>query len=239
MQEPCIVDWRLSPGSFAITPRLQVGDDGCERFTPANIALNTYFFYKVILNSSRIQLPATGLPDIIPASDQALLVPGSIFTGTQTTPASGINQAGNELLENTMDIPIFKLPPVQKVSHATGSIFVYRSDWYQLGHSLGKVLYSLALAPGETTNIAIIDWMRESVAARTEATTIGEQLIADLRRDRSIDETIQGAVNEYQHGNSFMGAGSLVGGAAASGGSVGGMLGAWYFPRWRKCQYLW
>lgn len=103
-----------------------------------------------------------------------------------------------------------------------GVVHEYRLAWYALGHSLGQILYSLPLAPGESVNLAVIDWTRRDDAQRKEQTHVDEQLIHNEHRDRTITETVDAAVKEYQHGSSFMGglAGSAGVGAAVSG-SVG------------------
>lgn len=48
MQNPGIVDWRLSPGSFAAVPQSLLGADGCEMLTPANFAISTFHLRQVI-----------------------------------------------------------------------------------------------------------------------------------------------------------------------------------------------
>jgi hypothetical protein len=107
-----------------------------------------------------------------------------------------------------------------------GVIHEYRLAWYPLGHSLGQILYSLPLAPGESVNLAVIDWTRRDDAQRAEHTTMDEQLVHNEHRDRTITETVNAAVDEYQHGSSIMG--GLAGSAGASGsiGIVGIAAGA-------------
>ena len=102
-----------------------------------------------------------------------------------------------------------------------GVINEYRVAWHSLGHSLGQILYSLPLAPGESVKLAVIDWTRRDEAQRKERTTVDEQLTHNERRDRLISETVDAAVREYQRGSSFMG-----GIAGAVGFSYGGVYGA-------------
>ncbi|OQO07388.1 hypothetical protein B0A48_07085 [Cryoendolithus antarcticus] len=42
LQKPSLLDWQTSPGSFAAVPSSLVGTDGCESFTPANFAVQTF-----------------------------------------------------------------------------------------------------------------------------------------------------------------------------------------------------
>lgn len=98
-----------------------------------------------------------------------------------------------------------------------GVVHEYRLAWHHLGHSLGQILYSLPLAPGETVNLAVIDWTRRDEAQRKERTTMDEQLVHNEHRDRTISETVTASVKEYQHGSS-----SMSGIAASLGGAIGG-----------------
>lgn len=92
----------------------------------------------------------------------------------------------------------------------------YEAEWTAIGHSLGDLSYSLALAPGERTKIAVVDWSRTDRSDRSETTGFTERLDHYTLRDRGIDETVSMAVGEQQKGSSH------VAGVAASGsGSVG------------------
>jgi hypothetical protein len=103
-----------------------------------------------------------------------------------------------------------------------GIIHEYRVAWYPLGHSLGQILYSLPLAPGESVNLAVIDWTRRDDAQRAEHTTMDEQLVHNEHRDRTITETVNAAIQEYQKGSSFMaGLAASVGVGAALGAGAG------------------
>jgi hypothetical protein len=95
-----------------------------------------------------------------------------------------------------------------------GFLNEYRLAWYPLGHSLGQIQYSLPLAPGESVNLAIIDWTRRDVGKRTEDTKEAEQLVHNQRRDRTITETVNAAIQEHQSGSSIMG--GLAGAVGAS-----------------------
>ena len=83
-------------------------------------------------------------------------------------------------------------------------VLKFKQQWHSLGHSLGEIKYSLALAPGEATEMAIIDWSRQDTASRTDAVSATEYLDNSLKVDRSIDETISAALKESQGGSSFM-----------------------------------
>lgn len=104
----------------------------------------------------------------------------------------------------------------------------FRHTWYPLGHSLGQILYSLPLAPGESVNLAVIDWTRQNEARRDETTTVDEQLVHDQRRERTITETVKAAIAEHQSGSSFMAGLASSAGASGTLGAIGVAAGlAW------------
>lgn len=100
----------------------------------------------------------------------------------------------------------------------------YLVSWQPLGHTVGQLLYSLPLAPGEIIRIAVIDWARKSLDSKNEDLTVKEQLVHNTHRDRNISETVDAAMQEWQRGGSFMGgvAGSYGGGGYGISGSLGG-----------------
>ena len=86
-----------------------------------------------------------------------------------------------------------------------GLIQEYKISWIPFGHSLGRVVYSLPLAPYESIDLAVIDWSRTDEAQRGEDLTVSEQLIHNQRRDRTIEETVIAGLDEWQRGGSVMG----------------------------------
>lgn len=166
LQYPDLVDWQLSPSSFASNPGRLVGEEGCELLFPASMPLHEFIVRQVVRLSD-------GDPRI-------------------------------------------------KVAQGYRAAFVdeYRVTWTALGHSLGEILYSLPLAPGESVKLAVIDWSWESATSRDEKTVLTEELMHQTHRERSISETMQAGLREYQHGSSFMG-----GYAHSSGASGGATLG--------------
>ncbi len=80
----------------------------------------------------------------------------------------------------------------------------YKNTWNPIGHSLGQIVYSLPLAPAEKVRIAVIDWSRSSTDSRTEDTSVSEQLTHYTHRDRTITETVNATVTEWQLGGSAM-----------------------------------
>ena len=162
LQNPSLTDWRLSPASFAASPKSLVGEDGCEELFPASLALQEFVLRQVV---------------------------------RLTTPPDD-----------------FHLPPGFKAAYVDD----YKVSWFSLGHSLGEILYSLPLAPGETVRLAVIDWSWDSLTKRDETTRLTEEILHQTHRDRTITETVKAGLKELQHGSSFMG------GTASAAGATGG-----------------
>lgn len=165
LQNPSLTDWRLSPASFAASPKTLVGENGCEELVPASLALQEFVLRQVVRVTD---------------------VPG--------------------------EVPDFTVPSPYKRAY----IDEYKVSWFSLGHSLGEILYSLPLAPGETVKLAVIDWSWDSLTKRDETTKLTENILHQTHRDRTITETVKAGLQEMQRGSSFMG------GKAHSGGASGG-----------------
>jgi hypothetical protein len=101
-----------------------------------------------------------------------------------------------------------------KRCYRRGVMLEYEITWKPLGHGLGRILYSLPLAPCESIDIAIIDWQRQDETVRTEDTSVAEQLRHIQRRERDIEEAVRASLSETQFGGSFM-----AGAAGAAAGS--------------------
>ncbi len=102
----------------------------------------------------------------------------------------------------------------QACTIAHGHVLRFKQEWVADGYSMGNLLYSLPLAPGQKKYIAVVDWERREVAARTESLSESESLAASLSRDRDISDVVNGTISE-----------STRGGSSSSGGGIGGGLG--------------
>lgn len=85
---------------------------------------------------------------------------------------------------------------------ATAQRFLQR--WTPLGYSLGDIRYSLPLAPGESVNLAVIEWSREDRITRRDAAFSQEGLQHRQKRNRDIEEAVTAMLSEDQGGGSFM-----------------------------------
>ena len=105
-----------------------------------------------------------------------------------------------------LDAPV-SLTPAAKSGFAFGRIAVgamltYAQSWFAEGITLGQLLHSLALGPGEATRIAVIDWSRRTSAFTSEAITEQEQLDNTSTHARALSEVQNAVANEMQQGAS-------------------------------------
>jgi hypothetical protein len=110
----------------------------------------------------------------------------------------------------------------QATTIAHGHLLSLKQVWRADGYSLGDVLYSLPLAPGQQKLVSVLDWDREEIAARRAAREAREELTADLSRDRDISDIIRSSLSERLDARSHAD-------VEAVGGVLGGFVGAFVF----------
>ena len=123
----------------------------------------------------------------------------------------------------------------QATTIAHGHLLSFKQRWVADGYSLGDLLYSLPLAPGQKKQIAVVDWDRREAASRAEEARVDEFLAASLSRNRDIAEIASANVSESLYGRSvaeagyfaagFGGGGSMTTQGGASFGAVVGVAG--------------
>jgi hypothetical protein len=123
------------------------------------------------------------------------------------------------------------LGSVQASTIAYGHILFFKQVWKAAGYSLGDLVYSLPLAPGQKKQIVSLDWDWSERAAREERLDYRDNLMNSMIHDRDINEIVKANVAEgmtaNSHsknvGNSFgVGAGYGSSSSAAGAGSKGG-----------------
>lgn len=119
----------------------------------------------------------------------------------------------------------------QAASIAHGHLLHFKQEWMPDGYSIGDLVYSLPLAPGQKKQIAVLDWERRESAANTQTLDYEESLNSTLIRDRDISEVVSGTLTENIRGNSKATTGGIgfgLGGAVMgvfTGGTFGALLG--------------
>ena len=86
---------------------------------------------------------------------------------------------------------------------AVGALVTLSQSWFVQGITLGHMLHSLALAPGEATRVAVVDWSRRTSAATSETIAETEQLDNAATHSRAISEVQNAVANEMQRGSSM------------------------------------
>lgn len=110
------------------------------------------------------------------------------------------------------------MPLVQPASIAHGHLLNFRQVWRADGYSMGDLLYSLPLAPGQQKQIAIHDWDRKDTASRSEVQSVEESLQNTLAQDRDINEIIKSSLREDIEAHSKV---KTAGGSIGAGHAVG------------------
>lgn len=115
----------------------------------------------------------------------------------------------------------------QACTIAHGHLLRFKQEWVADGYSMGNLLYSLPLAPGQKKQISVLDWERRETATRVEQLEAREDLDAFLQRDRDVSEVVQGTIRESSRGGSKSSSGSFAGGLGIGAvlGPVGALIG--------------
>lgn len=88
------------------------------------------------------------------------------------------------------------------VAPAIGALLTFQQSWYAKGLTLGNLIHSVALAPGESTRIAMVDWSRRTRTGTMEDIQENEVLQEDLGRVRALTEITSAVAKETQSGQS-------------------------------------
>lgn len=180
IQSPDPRDYEVSVYSFVNRPVLKLGDECCESLSPTSLPVQEFRFTKVITRS--------------------LLAP-------KEPPQLNLAEAFTISNPTRMQVPLVDVsvnPVAGPAELKFGEALDFRQRWFSLGHSLGEIKYSLALAPGESTEIAVIDFSREDSISRTDEIRATENLRHRQNRERTIDESVNAMLMETQDGSSFM-----------------------------------
>jgi hypothetical protein len=102
--------------------------------------------------------------------------------------------------------PLSLTPAVQQPAGssrpAIGAVLTFEQSWFAQGLTLGHMLHSLSLAPGEVTRIAVIDWSRRTRAFASEAIGESEQLDTASSHARALSEVQTAVASDFQQGGS-------------------------------------
>ena len=111
---------------------------------------------------------------------------------------------GAEALEQAgpIDLAAALAAPAGFSRLATGALLTFSQSWFSQGLTLGQLLHSTSLAPGESTRIAMVDWTRRTRAAASEDISESELLSNTMTHSRAISEVTNATAAEFQSGRS-------------------------------------
>lgn len=107
---------------------------------------------------------------------------------------------------------------------AFGAIMHFDQTWSPKAVVLGQLLHSLPLAPGESTRLTVVDWLRRVAASTNEDQAQSEELSSALTSSTAISEVTSAVAREFQSGDSVAASASAT--ASASTPGLLGLLGA-------------
>jgi hypothetical protein len=236
------------------TYQQQIGG-GCVNFTEPNRALEEFSYYSVVrINDPEVvQLTLTQLdgsenepvnPIDTPAQWSSANPP-KVLVGDEEEAQSSDDRA---VAQETPVLPLYgnnsqvrenryvpgkqnrvdwdNTPTIlQAVTISYGHLLHFKQVWKADGYSLGDLLHSLPLAPGQKKQIAIFDWDREESNSRAEELRYDEAIDAHLTHNRDINEITSAALNERNQGSSSANTSGRSGGfGVAAGGFAPGVF---------------
>jgi hypothetical protein len=115
----------------------------------------------------------------------------------------------------------------QAVTISTGHILHYKSMFKADGYSLGELIYSLPLAPGQKKQIVVFDSQHNLEGSESQQLSVSERLAANITNDRDVVDQLSGSISEAVRGRSSAETGGVAAaaGVAGSAGAVGGAVG--------------
>ena len=166
------------------------------------------------------------------AVDTNLLVDDLVLPGVKTVPGRGALTVANSVDWDS------SATFYQATTIAHGHLLTFKQVWKADGYSLGDLVYSLPLAPGQKKQIVIFDWDRTQYGTRDESSREDEALDAYLSHNRDINDITSGTFSESLRGGSKATTwGAATGGGAALSGTVGALfLGAPAATRWASAR---
>lgn len=115
---------------------------------------------------------------------------------------------------------------VQASTIAFGHILNFKQVWRAAGYSLGDLVYSLPLAPGQKKQIAVFDWDRTETSSRQESLKYNDSLTNSMSHTRDIFEIVNSNLTENQSASSHNKSKGSAMGAGVGGGTSGSAAGA-------------
>jgi hypothetical protein len=136
-----------------------------------------------------------------------------------------MNDEGTDLREFDGPIELSSIDEAGFTKPAVGVRIRTEQSWRAAGVTLGHLLHSISLAPGEITKVAIMDWSRREAGKRAEMTDQADKLAATNDQKSAHGDVTNSVANELQTGASKV----ETSGTSSQGGSAGGGIFAGLF----------
>jgi len=235
-----------NPAAFATpSPVITLGDEDCAKSFRSNVGVVDRYRYSVLIRLIEPHLSSRRLGVRVGSEDAGnVLLSASSLGMTKYVGANQLIEAmatlgSFELVERvpieapidvTSFLDLIERDPKRVPKAATlglGYVLTMRQLWIPTGLSLGDLVYSLPLAPGEQQRIAVAE-ERETLSVREmESLTATEFQRYNEVADSSTDAVFTSAFHESASGGSRMRTRSkagVIGGGLALGGIVGGIV---------------
>jgi hypothetical protein len=130
-----------------------------------------------------------------------------------------ITISGPDDAAKDLDKPISLLgaAPAGGLKPYLGARLTFQQSWTPEAITLGRLLHSLSLAPGESTRMAVIDWSRQTRSSSQESVSQQESLQNSTQQNSSLQELTSAVASEAQSGSSSSASASASYTAAAAG----------------------
>ena len=112
---------------------------------------------------------------------------------------SGPDDAAKEL---DKPIDIMAAPAAGGLKPYLGARLTFQQSWTPEAITLGRLLHSLSLAPGESTKVAVIDWTRKTRTSSEEEVSQSESVSSRSDQNSSLQEVTSAVASEMQEGMS-------------------------------------
>lgn len=166
-----------------------------------------------------LRAPLLNWMDVVTRLEAAGLTGRDIYVGDEpgmTSVQDALNGMFSFFDEGRLD-PLAYAEPDAMDSPAEGVLLHQEQGWFARGLALGNLLHSVALAPGEVTQIAMTHWNHSTRSSDSETVSQQDSTAESDLQDRAVTEVQQAATREHAGGGSL--ATSL--GASAQGGYSG------------------
>lgn len=157
-------------------------------------------------------------------------MPTSTVKVYQTLNITEVSLEGRDSVELNKPIDLLEGDASRQLAAgpAIGVILHHEQAWRMKAVTIGRLMHSLCLAPGEVTQVAMTDWQRATSGSSTEDVNAQENASQTAQRNRFTQDIIDSVASSVQQGGSTAsssssqassGAGGVLGFIGVSGGA--------------------